>query len=172
MVRRALIGLTLLSTVASAQRQETLDRLTIVAPAAPGGGWDQTARAMQRALEDEGLVRTACRAATAALSGNRRLADDPFHETDIGRAAPVRCGSHRRNCHPASLENAFTVLNGSAGYLPMRRRWRPPDLARHEAAGQFKVIRAFRSLRLYHQLAVTQGPKDILAAVQTAEFSP
>ena len=24
--------------------------LTIVAPAAPGGGWDQTARAMQRAL--------------------------------------------------------------------------------------------------------------------------
>ena len=57
-VRRALIGLTLLSTLVSAQRQEALDRLTIVAPAAPGGGWDQTARAMQRALEDEGLVRT------------------------------------------------------------------------------------------------------------------
>jgi len=57
-VRRALIGLTLLSTLASAQRQEAIDRLTIVAPAAPGGGWDQTARAMQRALEDEGLVRT------------------------------------------------------------------------------------------------------------------
>src|SRR4029453_19164879 len=57
-MRRALIGLTLLSTLASAQRQEAIDRLTIVAPAAPGGGWDQTARAMQRALEDEGLVRT------------------------------------------------------------------------------------------------------------------
>ena len=35
-----------------------LDRLTIIAPAAPGGGWDQTARAMQRALETQGLVRT------------------------------------------------------------------------------------------------------------------
>ena len=33
-----------------------LDRLLIVAPAAPGGGWDQTARAMQHALEREGLV--------------------------------------------------------------------------------------------------------------------
>jgi putative tricarboxylic transport membrane protein len=32
--------------------------LTIVAPAAPGGGWDQLARAMQRALEAEGLARS------------------------------------------------------------------------------------------------------------------
>lgn len=29
--------------------------LTIVAPAAPGGGWDQTARAMQQALQHSGL---------------------------------------------------------------------------------------------------------------------
>ncbi len=38
---------------ASVRAQE---RLTIVAPAAPGGGWDQTARAMQQALEAEGIV--------------------------------------------------------------------------------------------------------------------
>jgi putative tricarboxylic transport membrane protein len=57
-MRRTLIALTLLSTLASAHRQEAIDRLTIVAPAAPGGGWDQTAREMQRALESEGLVRT------------------------------------------------------------------------------------------------------------------
>lgn len=57
-MRRVLIALTMLSMLASAQRQEAIDRLTIVAPAAPGGGWDQTARAMQRALEEEGLVRT------------------------------------------------------------------------------------------------------------------
>jgi putative tricarboxylic transport membrane protein len=56
-MRRALIALALFSTFAQAQRQEAIDRLTIVAPAAPGGGWDQTARAMQRALEDEGIVR-------------------------------------------------------------------------------------------------------------------
>lgn len=35
-----------------------LDRLTIVAPASLGGGWDQTARAMQKALVQSGLVGT------------------------------------------------------------------------------------------------------------------
>jgi putative tricarboxylic transport membrane protein len=34
-------------------------QLRIVAPAAPGGGWDQTARVMQQVLEGAGLVRTA-----------------------------------------------------------------------------------------------------------------
>ena len=34
------------------------DQLRILAPAAPGGGWDQTARAMQQALQQAGLVRT------------------------------------------------------------------------------------------------------------------
>jgi putative tricarboxylic transport membrane protein len=32
-------------------------RLTIIAPAAPGGGWDQTARAMQQALQQSGAVK-------------------------------------------------------------------------------------------------------------------
>ncbi len=32
--------------------------LTIMAPAAPGGGWDQTAREMQQALRQSGLART------------------------------------------------------------------------------------------------------------------
>jgi len=36
-----------------------LPQLRIVAPAAPGGGWDQTARAMQQVLQRAGLVRTA-----------------------------------------------------------------------------------------------------------------
>ena len=36
-----------------------LDQLRLVAPAAPGGGWDQTARAMQQALQQAGLVRIA-----------------------------------------------------------------------------------------------------------------
>src|SRR5881275_3291815 len=33
--------------------------LKIIAPAAPGGGWDQTARSMQQALITEKLVRNA-----------------------------------------------------------------------------------------------------------------
>jgi putative tricarboxylic transport membrane protein len=37
----------------------SFQRLRIVAPAAPGGGWDQTARVMQQVLQRAGLVRTA-----------------------------------------------------------------------------------------------------------------
>ena len=40
-----------------ARAQAPLDHLMLIAPAAPGGGWDQTARAMQHALQAEGIVR-------------------------------------------------------------------------------------------------------------------
>jgi putative tricarboxylic transport membrane protein len=36
-----------------------IDELSIVVPAGPGGGWDQTGRAMQAAMQEEGLVGTA-----------------------------------------------------------------------------------------------------------------
>lgn len=36
-----------------------IDELSIVVPAGPGGGWDQTGRAMQANMQDEGLVGTA-----------------------------------------------------------------------------------------------------------------
>lgn len=38
--------------------QPAFEQLRIVAPAAPGGGWDQTARAMQQALQRAGIVTT------------------------------------------------------------------------------------------------------------------
>lgn len=33
-----------------------LESLPLMAPAAPGGGWDQTTRAVQEVLEQEGIV--------------------------------------------------------------------------------------------------------------------
>jgi putative tricarboxylic transport membrane protein len=45
------------STVASAQ--PAFQYLRIIAPAAPGGGWDQTARVMQQVVQQAGIVRTA-----------------------------------------------------------------------------------------------------------------
>ena len=47
-----------LGAAAPAGAQPPLETLTLVVPAAPGGGWDQTARAMQQVLQQEGLVRT------------------------------------------------------------------------------------------------------------------
>lgn len=39
-----------------AASDSSIDRLSIIVPADPGGGWDQTGRAMQKALQDAGLA--------------------------------------------------------------------------------------------------------------------
>jgi putative tricarboxylic transport membrane protein len=51
--------LAIAGTAAVTANEPHLDELRIMAPAAPGGGWDQTARAMQQALVQSGLVRIA-----------------------------------------------------------------------------------------------------------------
>ncbi|WP_159713903.1 tripartite tricarboxylate transporter substrate binding protein [Geminicoccus flavidas] len=47
---------TISTPLAGAGAQEAIGALTLVAPAGPGGGWDQTARALQAAMQQEGLV--------------------------------------------------------------------------------------------------------------------
>jgi putative tricarboxylic transport membrane protein len=46
----------MMMTVATAPAAQTLDRLELIAPASPGGGWDQTARSMQEAMQSEGII--------------------------------------------------------------------------------------------------------------------
>jgi putative tricarboxylic transport membrane protein len=48
----------LAASAGSAQEAAPVDRLKILAPASPGGGWDQTAHAMQEALRASGLAKT------------------------------------------------------------------------------------------------------------------
>ena len=62
-------GATLLATSAFAQME-----LKIVAPAAPGGGWDQTARSIQQALMEEKLVKSAQVVNVAGAGGTVGLA--------------------------------------------------------------------------------------------------
>src|SRR5687768_15966549 len=55
--RRALFGTALACGLAIAvPAQAQVEGLEIIAPANPGGGWDQTARAMQAALQEAGLA--------------------------------------------------------------------------------------------------------------------
>ena len=46
------------ASAAPASAQPVYQHLRIIAPAAPGGGWDQTARVMQQALQSAGVVHT------------------------------------------------------------------------------------------------------------------
>ena len=61
MLRPFAAALAALSCAAAvpAAAQPAFDHLRIIAPAAPGGGWDQTARVMQQVLQQAGLVRIA-----------------------------------------------------------------------------------------------------------------
>src|SRR5687768_12259690 len=60
---RSRLALTLALVAAAATTPAASDpmyaHLRIIAPAAPGGGWDQTARAMQQVLQTAGIADTA-----------------------------------------------------------------------------------------------------------------
>jgi putative tricarboxylic transport membrane protein len=58
-VVRAIPALLILCAAGAASAQPAYQQLRIVAPAAPGGGWDQTARVMQQVLQESGIARTA-----------------------------------------------------------------------------------------------------------------
>jgi putative tricarboxylic transport membrane protein len=61
-LRRSLLLGALAASSSSAFAQSSnapFDHLRLIAPAAPGGGWDQTARVMQDVLQRAGLARTA-----------------------------------------------------------------------------------------------------------------
>ena len=55
-------------------QQSSFDQLRLIAPAAPGGGWDQTARVMQQVLQRSGLVRSAPVENIAGAAGTIGLA--------------------------------------------------------------------------------------------------
>ena len=65
-------ALALVAAAAAAQPQ--FEQLRIVAPAAPGGGWDQTARAMQQVLQETGIVTTPVVENVAGAAGTIGLA--------------------------------------------------------------------------------------------------
>jgi hypothetical protein len=49
-------ALALCAMLAGPAFAQPMDELTLIAPAAPGGGWDGTARAMAEVLQQAGLV--------------------------------------------------------------------------------------------------------------------
>jgi citrate/tricarballylate utilization protein len=55
--KRSMIGTLIFVVAVAAPARAQTNSLTIIAPAAPGGGWDHTARAMQQALQQDGLSR-------------------------------------------------------------------------------------------------------------------
>jgi putative tricarboxylic transport membrane protein len=98
-----------MATSASAQITE----LKIMAPAAPGGGWDQTARSMQQALVSGGIVKSVQVTNVAGAGGSVGLAQ--FVNSAKGDGSQimvngfVMVGALLMNKSPVSLEQVTPI---------------------------------------------------------------
>ncbi len=103
-----------------AQSSPQLAQLRIVAPAAPGGGWDQTARAMQQALERSGLVTTPIVENVPGAAGTIGLARFIGAERGNGDALLVSglimLGGIVTNGSPVTLADAVPIARLTGEY--------------------------------------------------------
>ncbi len=88
-----------------AAEQPALPALTIIAPAAPGGGWDQLAREMQREIERQALL--ARRSSSEGVTATVQVENVPGAAGTIGLAQLI---NGRRGDGGALLVNGLVML--------------------------------------------------------------
>jgi putative tricarboxylic transport membrane protein len=128
---------------APAAAQPLMETLTLVVPAAPGGGWDQTARVMQQVLQQEGLVRTVVVENVPGAGGTIGLAQFVRGRRGDGDALMVTglvmLGAILTNASPVTLDKttAMARLTGEYEVLTV-----PADSPIHSAADLVTALRA------------------------------
>jgi putative tricarboxylic transport membrane protein len=95
---------------------ETINRLQIMAPADPGGGWDQTARALGAAAEDAELVRSVQVSNVGGAGGTVGLAQlaNERSEDYLMVMGLVMVGAIETNQSQATLENTTPIARLTA----------------------------------------------------------
>jgi putative tricarboxylic transport membrane protein len=115
--------------------QPLYDHLRIIAPAAPGGGWDQTARAMQQALQTTGIVRSASVENIAGAAGTIGLARLISAERGAGNVVMVSglimLGAVVTHRSPVTLSGVTPIARLTGEYeaivVPARSPYRTLD---------------------------------------------
>ncbi len=96
------------------------EQLRIIAPAAPGGGWDQTARVMQQALQRAGIVRTPVVENVPGAAGTIGLARFIGAERGNGNALLVSglimLGGIVTHASPVTLADAVPIAKLTGEY--------------------------------------------------------
>lgn len=114
----AVAGLTAFAGVPSAQA--AIDQLKIMAPAAPGGGWDTTARTMQTALTQGGVVKNVQVANVAGAGGTIGLASLVNNMKGDGNqlmvTGLVMVGAILTNKSPVTLPQATPIARLTGEY--------------------------------------------------------
>jgi putative tricarboxylic transport membrane protein len=113
-------ALLLIALPSAARGQGSARDLTIVAPAAPGGGWDQTARVMQQVLRATGLASSVQVINTAGAAGTIGLARFVSAERGNGRAllvtGLVMVSGIATNRSPVTLDDVTPIARLSGEY--------------------------------------------------------
>ena len=114
------LGATLGAGTLSPSRSEAVEALTIVAPAKPGGGWDQTARAMESVLQGADLaapVTVENIAGAGGTVGLAQLADKYSGRGDVLMVSGlVMVGSILTNKSPVSLDQTAPIARLTGEY--------------------------------------------------------
>lgn len=113
------IAATLLAGVMSVQAF-AFDNLTVIAPAKPGGGWDQTARAMADVLQAGGLAKAVTVENVAGAGGTVGLAQFADKNKGDGNALLVNglvmVGAVLTNNSPVSLTDTTPIARLTGEY--------------------------------------------------------
>lgn len=96
-----------------------LDALTVVAPAKPGGGWDQTARSMQEVLQSTGIVKAVQVENVAGAGGTVGLAQFANRKGDASAVLVgglVMLGAILTNKSPVTLKDVTPLARLTGEY--------------------------------------------------------
>ena len=110
----------LCALLAASPAAQTIDHLTIVAPAAPGGGWDQTARALQHVVDAHHLARVVEVQNVPGAAGTIGLSQFADAQRGNGRAllvtGLVMVGATLWNDSPVSVNQATPIARLTGEY--------------------------------------------------------
>jgi putative tricarboxylic transport membrane protein len=97
-----------------------MENLTLIAPAKPGGGWDQTARAMQEVLQSGGMVKAVTVENVPGAGGTVGLAQFADKNKGDGGALLVNglvmVGAVLTNASPVSLKDTTPIARLTGEY--------------------------------------------------------
>jgi putative tricarboxylic transport membrane protein len=97
-----------------------IDEMLLIAPAAPGGGWDQTARALQETMQSEGVVKTVTVENVPGAGGTVGLAQFVDKHKGNGNALLVNglvmVGAILTNNSPVTLDQVTPIARLTGEY--------------------------------------------------------
>ena len=117
---KSMLAVALTATFMSTAAIAGMDNLTLIAPAKPGGGWDQTARAMQEVMQSSGIATAVTVENVPGAGGTVGLAQFADKNKGDGNALLVNglvmVGAVLTNASPVSLRDTTPIARLTGEY--------------------------------------------------------